>query len=116
MAEHSIKIPKNFDYNNFDGFISRVKEIEDLIGLDSHNEVIVFDVTETEYLSAIAVLMIVQTAETFHNCQCLAKCKSKESVPWWKLKVMGAFKEDLQQYLDTSYIVPIQRIFNYDDF
>jgi len=111
-----IKLPKFFDYNNFDLILNQQESIWEEAKKDSKQ--LIFDVSATEYISILGILLITQIADSIRDkCKCVIRYgKSKQaSFMAGLMSIMGVVNNRLdkkiQEYLD-NFRVPVQRCHN----
>lgn len=118
MATNALlKLPKYFDHNQFDALLNQERQLFNEIRGNPQD--IVFDLSETEFISTLAVLLIAQISDNFiaggHKCLVQYGKPKKESLTAWLFGVMGLVKDEndkeVQSYLDT-FRVGIKRCHN----
>ena len=108
---HAIDIPKYFDYYQFSKFLVRLKDLCEELKNNPQNtkQEAIFNLSQTEYISVLGILLIKHSSEILrlNNCECkvyYGKPK-KDSLMAWFLRAMGVVKDEssdnLQAYLDT---------------
>lgn len=112
-----LKLPKYFGHNQFDILLDQERQLFDAIRGNPQD--IVFDLSETDFISTLGVLLIAHMSDNFiadgHKCFVQYGKPKKESLTAWLLGVMGLVKDEndkeMQAYLDT-FRVGIKRCHN----